>query len=171
MRTMIRMIKRLGNREHGSITLEFAFIFIIFVFFVFLIFEVCRYMYISASVDLTLAEAARITSRSEEIVDYPDLFARTVDEQSDLLSMFIDPDDFTLKITYCSSVSAAMTGNCSSGSGSKYPLAIYSASYRYQPLLFSYDDDDSSISQLLTSLNKPISRRLVYVQEYERGDQ
>ena len=170
MRTVIRMIRRSVSREQGSITLEFSFIFIVFVFLVFLIFEVCRYLYISASVDLTLAEAARITSRTENNADYSALFTRNVKEQSALLSMFIDPRDFTLKITYCSSVSRAMTGNCSTGNSSKFPLAVYSASYRYQPLLFAFDNN-SSVKQLLTSLNNSLNRRLVYVQEYERGDQ
>lgn len=170
MHTMIRMIKRSVIREKGSVTLEFSFVFIVFMFLIFMIFEVCRFLYISASVDLTLAEAARITSRTESTTNYTALFTQNVKEQSALLSMFIDPQDFTLSIKYCSSVSRAMAGNCSTGNSSKYPLAVYSASYHYRPLLFAFDNN-SSVKQLLTSLNNSLNRRLVFVQEYELGDQ
>lgn len=170
MHTMIRRLKQSVSGEHGSISLEFSFIFVVFIFFIFLIFEVCRYMYITASVDLTLAEAARISSRTENITDYNALFSQNVKEQSALLSMFITPEDFTLKVMYCSSISHAMTGNCTTGNGGKYPLAVYIAGYRYRPLLFSFDSADST-NKLVASLNNPLTRRLVYVQEYQRGDQ
>ncbi len=165
----IRMLRRSLSRERGSVTLEFSFVFIVFVFFIFFIFEINRFMYISATLDLTLAESARVTSRSENTQDYTSLFARNVAEQSAIWSMFVNPDDFTLKVTHCSSVSRAIAGNCVSGNGSLYPLAVYTASYRYRPLLFAFDNN-SSIKRLLTSLNSTLNRRLVYVQEYQRGD-
>ncbi len=170
MRTVIRKIWRSASREEGVITIEFSFIFIIFVFFIFLMFEICRFMYISASVDLTLAEAARITSRSENIYDYSDLFDTHITEQSAFWAMFINPENFTLKVTHCSSVIEAMNGKCVTSDGSDYPLAVYSAGYRYRPLLFAFDNN-ASVKKLLTSLQGTLNRRLVYVQEYERGDQ
>lgn len=115
MKKSIRALGRRVRGEQGVITIEFSFIFIIFIFFIFLFFEVNRFVYVSATIDLTLSEAARITSRTESRdSNYTDIFASNIRQQSSFWKMFIDASNFTLTVRYCSSVSAAMKGNCSS---------------------------------------------------------
>ena len=171
MRTVLKRLRQRLSREQGGGTIEFSLIFIIFVFFIFLIFEINRFLYVSASLDLTLSEAARMTSRTEQNNgDYTALFAANVAQESAFWKMFVDPKNFTLKVTYCRSVKDSLKENCFTGAGQQYPLAIYSAGYRYRPLLFAFDNN-SAVKKLVAMLDASLSRKLVYVQEYERGDQ
>lgn len=171
MKKSIRALWRRLRPEQGVITIEFSFIFIIFIFFIFLFFEVNRFVYVSASIDLTLSEAARITSRTESSdSNYTEIFASNIRQQSSFWKMFIDASNFTLTVRYCNSVSAAVNGNCNSTDGRNFPLALYSARYRYRPLLFTFAGN-SAVNNLFNSLDNYLSRQLLYVQEYESGNE
>ena len=113
MKKSIRALGRRVRGEQGVITIEVSFIFIIFIFFIFLFFEVNRFVYVSATIDLTLSEAARITSRTESRdSNYTDIFASNIRQQSSFRKMFIDASNFTLQVSDCCPESAAMQGNC-----------------------------------------------------------
>lgn len=171
MNKSIRALWRRVRPEQGVITIEFSFIFIIFIFFIFLFFEVNRFVYVSASIDLTLSEAARITSRTESSdSNYTEVFASNIRQQSSFWNMFIDASNFTLTVRYCNSVSAAVNGNCNSTDGRNFPLALYSVRYRYRPLLFTFAGN-SAVNNLFNSLDNYLSRQLLYVQEYESGNE
>jgi tight adherence protein E len=166
---MTTLLQKLKD-DRGMTSLEFAFIFPVFMLLFFMIYEVNRYVFISATIDLTLSEAARETSRAarDNVINYQDLLQKKVAQQGYLWRLFIEPEKLTVSVTFCSSLKQAINQRCSQNVSEKMPLAIYQANYQYRPLLFTLNIP--AVGKLIKILGSGLNRKLIYIQEWQIYD-
>lgn len=156
------------REQEGIMAIEFSIIFGIFLFLCFFTFEICRYNFISAAVDLTLTTAAReASSQSSRKTNYAQTFSRVVARQSGFLSGFINPDSFSSSVKYCQTIDQAIQGQCVTSPATGKYLAFYQVSYDYKPFLFNYIP---GTRELMTALRDSLTRQLIFIQEYEAND-
>ncbi|QKJ88442.1 hypothetical protein PMPD1_3525 [Paramixta manurensis] len=154
--------------RQGVVTIEFSFVVVIFFFFVFFAFEIGRYMVISSTIDLSLSTSARNSAFSAKRgVDYNVIFQQTLDHESRLWAGFIDPKKLSAKVSFCEDVAQAVDGACDADSTRK-KLAFYQVDYDYRPLLFI--DVIPGTKAFASALRASLSRRLIYIQEYELNE-
>lgn len=156
--------------ESGVVAVEFSFLVSIFLFLVFITFEIIRYVFISAVIDFSLSDSARISSiNASSTIRYETVFKQNLLSQSKSMVFFIDEDKLNFSISYCDEIKKIINNKCQSGISNKNVLAIYKVSYAYQPIIFS--GLIPGTDKLINSLRDSLSRQLVYIQEYEKNDE
>ncbi len=169
LRKCLRKIKGIIAHEEGVVAIEFSFISVIFIFMIFLVVEINRYIFVSSAIDLTLSEAAQISSRqSSSTTDYAQMFKKNVEEQSKLWVFFIDEKNIHATVRFCDSVQKIINDGCQSTTSDNKVLAVYQIEYDYEPLIFN--GSVPGAGKLISALRTSLSRSLIYVQEYEKDD-
>ena len=159
-------VTRLGSsltNESGATTLEFTFFITSFLIILFFFIELCRVIFISAALDLAVAQSGRAASfDSNAAVNYTAVFKKSLAENSRLWPFLGNDDDIEIKpIKYCVDVQQLIDDTCSSTqSPSGSVLAIYSIQYAYSPVL-------AKLLLMSNFNNSMLKREVIYVQQYE----
>lgn len=120
----------------GSVTIEFTIVFVIFIFTLLFSAEISRLIYISASLDLAVSEAAKAAKNKEiNSESYQSIFDSKIIEQQGLFGKFINPDNTIATVEFANSI-ADITSNNMSSYYSNQKLARYTVRYIYKPILF-----------------------------------
>jgi len=153
---MIRM-----NSQKGVFTIEFALGSILLFLSTFAIFELCRFIYIINLTESSLRESARdsrLYEGSRHNVNYQTRFEQMFVKKGQIWQSIVKPSHYTLSIRYFRDYRALImknkTINCQD-----CPLAEYSLTYRYTPML-----------RLPWTGERAVKRSIVMVQEHQGWD-
>jgi tight adherence protein E len=160
---LVLTIRERIRSDSGAISLEFALLIGPFLLLVFLFLEICRVIFISAALDLAVAESGRSASfDSSTATNYRASFIHSLENNSQLWPWLGNSDDIDIEdVLYCRNVEELVANSCCAStpaSGAK--LAVYSIKYHYNPVLAQL----FLLSSFKASL---LSRKVVYVQHYE----
>jgi tight adherence protein E len=154
---------RFLHSHNGSITVEFSIVIILFLFIILSCAEIARLLYISASLDFVVSEAAK--SAKNKLVDdsktYQEVFQEKLMAQQGVLGLFIsDNNSVIVNVTFSNGISDIVNNvYLESNQNAIYRnevLARYTVSYLYRPILFPIS------SQWANTLLK---REVIFVQE------
>lgn len=151
------------SNNSGATTLEFTFFITSFLVMLFFFLELCRVIFISAALDLAVAESGRAASfDSQASVNYRDSFTNSLKKNSSLWPYLGNDNDITIKdVRYCLDVEQLVNNTCSAAQTPKgSTLAIYSIEYNYNPVL-------ANVFMMDTFKKSMLQRDVVYVQQYE----
>ncbi|CNM02738.1 TadE/TadG family type IV pilus assembly protein [Yersinia frederiksenii] len=142
----------------GSVTIEFSIVFVLFIFNLLFSAEISRLIYISASLDLAVSEAAK-TAKNKEInsESYQSIFNSKIIEHQGMFGKFISPDNTVATVEFANSI-ADITSKKMTTHHSTQKLARYSVRYEYKPILFPIPS---------IWANSLLSREVIFVQENE----
>ncbi|MDA5483270.1 TadE/TadG family type IV pilus assembly protein [Yersinia intermedia] len=159
----ILTIRQKIRSDSGATSLEFALLIGPFLLLIFLFLEICRVIFISAALDLAVAESGREASfDSRSSVNYRTSFIHSLEKNSQLWPWLGSSDAIIIgDVLYCRTVDELVASNCrasTAASGAK--LAIYSIKYQYNPVL-------TQLFFLSSFKDSLLSRKVVYVQHYE----
>ncbi|AHM72024.1 TadE/TadG family type IV pilus assembly protein [Yersinia hibernica] len=148
---------RFFHSNRGSIAIDFSLIIILFIFMLLFSAEIARLLYISASLDLAVSEAAKSAKNKERSDNnsYSSILRQRLISHQGVLGSFITEDNLSISNVLFSRNIPGVINRDISGDNT-YPLATYSISYLYQPAFFP-------ISSLWAS--SLLSREVVFVQE------
>ncbi|KGA48793.1 putative tight adherance operon protein [Yersinia frederiksenii] len=160
---LVLIIRERVKSDSGAISLEFALLIGPFLLLVFLFLEICRVIFISAALDLAVAESGREASfDSRASINYRTSFIHSLENNSQLWPWLGNSDAITIEdVLYCRTVEELVANNClasTPASGAK--LAVYSIKYQYSPVL-------AQLFFLSSFKDSLLSRKVVYVQHYE----
>ena len=149
---------RFFRSNTGSVTVEFTIVFVLFIFTLLFSAEISRLLYISASLDLAVSEAAK-SAKNKEINNesYQSIFNSKLIEQQGIFGKFISPNNTVATVEFANSI-ADITSNKMSAQHSNQKLARYTVRYKYKPMFFSIP------SIWADSL---LSREVIFAQENE----
>lgn len=120
-------------------------------------------MYLTAAIDLVLAESARYTSLEPSVTNYEQTFNKMLNDNIVLWPLLASGQSVDATVLHCEKVSdlVSTSSSCSidDTAGSKM-LALYSLNYHYKPLFFIFND--GHFDSLFT-------RKAIYIQEAKRG--
>ncbi|MBS0054009.1 TadE family protein [Yersinia sp. Marseille-Q3913] len=155
---MCKIIRLFLRSSNGSVAVEFAIVFIPFIFSLLFSAEISRLLYISASLDLAVSEAAK-SAKNKEIGDsttYHSAFLKNLMTQQGVLGTFITTNNsVTANVEFSNNISDIITNKMSKiDTGQK--LARYTVNYTYSPLFFPIPSIWS---------NTLLSREVIFVQE------
>ncbi|MGP6379770.1 TadE/TadG family type IV pilus assembly protein [Yersinia bercovieri] len=155
---MCKIIRLFLRSSNGSVTVEFATVFILFIFTLLFSAEISRLLYISASLDLAVSEAAKSAKNKQEndSATYQSVFLNNLIAQQGLLGTFITNNNaVTANVEFSDNISDIIA-NKMSKVYTDQKLARYSVSYTYSPLFFPIPSVWSNIL---------LSREVIFVQE------
>jgi len=149
------------NNEEGSVVLEFAYAFIPFIMSIFFVLEICRITYVTSSLDFVISESGYSASVTQQPGNYEKLFATRLKEKLSGIPLLGRGIVLQSSIIYCKDISALadVLHNCSPQNAAGNQLAIYEVKINYQSIFFDF------ISPIF---NKSLSRKMIFVQEFER---
>ncbi|WP_145553407.1 TadE/TadG family type IV pilus assembly protein [Yersinia bercovieri] len=155
---MCKIIRLFLRSSNGSVTVEFATVFILFIFTLLFSAEISRLLYISASLDLAVSEAAKSAKNKQEddSATYQSVFLNSLMAQKGLLGTFITNNNAVTANVEFSDNTADIIANKMSKVYTDQKLARYSVSYTYSPLFFPIPSVWSNIL---------LSREVIFVQE------
>lgn len=149
--------------ERGAITLEFTLLISFFLILTFYFIELCRIIFLSAAIDLAVAEAGRSASfDGSSVGNYKRSFISSLNENIRLWPFLSSNDTIDVdNVLYCGTVSDLVNDACSeTWSSGSAKIAVYRVRYSYHPVLTSLIFlDNFSVSML--------SRTVAYVQYYD----
>ncbi|QHB33973.1 pilus assembly protein [Yersinia canariae] len=154
---MSAIILRFFHSNRGSITVDFSLIIILFLSMLLFSAEIARVLYISASLDLAVSEAAKSAKNKErsDNTSYTSILQQKLISHQGILGSFITEDNLlSSNVVFSRHISDAIENNISDDN--TYPLATYSINYLYRPVLFP-------IPSLWAS--NLLSREVIFVQE------
>ncbi|WP_072102632.1 TadE/TadG family type IV pilus assembly protein [Yersinia intermedia] len=142
----------------GSVTIEFTIVLTLFILTLLFSAEISRLLYISASLDLAVSEAAK-SAKNKEInsESYQSIFNSKIIEQQGMFGKFISPDNTVATVEFANSI-ADITSNKMTTHHPNQKLARYSVRYKYKPTLFPIPS---------IWANSLLSREVIFVQENE----
>ncbi|WP_409994328.1 TadE/TadG family type IV pilus assembly protein [Yersinia sp. KBS0713] len=156
---MMCKIKRLFFQSNsGSVAIEFSILFILLIFTLLFSAEISRLLYISASLDLAVSEAAKSAKNKKEndSATYQSVFLNRLMAQQGVLGAFITNNNaVTASVEFSDNISDIIA-NKMSKVYTDQKLARYSVSYTYSPLFFPIPSVWSNIL---------LSREVIFVQE------
>lgn len=160
---MRNMRWRFLHSHNGSITIEFSIVIILFLFIILSCAEIGRLLYISASLDFVVSEAAK-SAKNKLIYDsktYQEVFQEKFMAQQGVLGLFIsDNNSVIVNITFSNDISDIINNSyLENNQNARYRnevLARYAVNYLYRPILFPIS------SQWANTLLK---REVIFVQE------
>lgn len=147
----------------GTASIEFSLVLIPFLVSILFIMELCRVMYLTAAIDLALAESARYTSLEPSVTHYEQNFNKMLNDNIVLWPLLSSGQSVDATVRHCEKISDLRNtaSNCTIDDASrKKMLAIYSLTYHYKPLFFIFND--GHFDSLFT-------RKVIYIQEAKRG--
>lgn len=155
---MCKIIRLFLRSSNGSVTVEFATVFILFIFTLLFSAEISRLLYISASLDLAVSEAEKSAKNKQEddSATYQSVFLNSLMAQKGLLGTFITNNNAVTANVEFSDNTADIIANKMSKVYTDQKLARYSVSYTYSPLFFPIPSVWSNIL---------LSREVIFVQE------
>ncbi|EKA2346743.1 pilus assembly protein [Salmonella enterica subsp. enterica serovar Newport] len=149
--------------NNGTASIEFSLVLIPFLASVLFILELCRIMYLTAAIDLVLAESAHYTSLEPSVTDYELSFNKMLNDNIVLWPLLASGQSVDATVLHCDKISdlvnTASSCTIDDTAGSKI-LALYSLKYHYKPLFFIFSD--GHFDSLFT-------RKIIYIQEVKRG--
>lgn len=151
------------RNNDGSATIEFSLVLIPFLSSLLFIMELCRVMYLSAAIDLVVAESGRYVSLEPSVTDYTGRFNRMLNDNIVLWPLLSSGQPVYVSVYHCEKVLDLIDkgGRCSSDdTSSKKVLAVYSIAYKYKPLFFIFSKGH---------FDSLLSRDVIFVQEAKRG--
>lgn len=151
-------IRTLFISNSGTAAVEFALVIIPFLALFLFTAELCRIIFLSSVIDVTLAESSRYASYSGEDTQYETVFRSMLRDNLADWPLLGSGEDVDINVKYCANIQAILNDKCNSVS--TQPLAIYSINYRYSSMFFIFPS-------YLTS--QAVSRNVAFVQEYQRG--
>ncbi len=161
-RSILSKCKRICDNS-GAASVEFSVVLIPFLASLLFIMELCRILYLTAAVDLVLAESARYISLEPSSTDYSLSFNQMLNDNIVLWPLLASDQPVNVSVSHCEKITDLrnMAIKCTTDDvDGKKVLAVYSLTYHYKPLffLFSYGKFDSLLS-----------RKVVFIQEAKRG--
>jgi tight adherence protein E len=144
--------------NRGSVTIEFSIIFVTFILTLLFCSEIGRLLYISASLDLAVSEAAKSAKNKEKSdnISYQTLFRQKFMDQQGVLGTFITGNNtVTAHVKFSNTVSDIINNNMST-TYSNAVLAHYTVNYTYQPVFFPIPS---------VWANTLLTREVIFVQE------
>ncbi|ENW6032992.1 TadE/TadG family type IV pilus assembly protein [Salmonella enterica] len=163
---MPRLFLARDNRflnDEGSASVEFTIVLIPFLASLLFIMELCRVMYLTAAVDLVLAESGRYISLEPAVADYSVSFNKMLNDNIVLWPLLSSGQSVDVSVYHCDKISDLLniTSSCTLADDTgKKVLAIYSVTYHYKPLFFFFSAGH---------FDSLFIRRVVYIQEAKRG--
>lgn len=157
------LLQRFYHDNSGLVLVQMTLIIVPFILLFLFIAELCTVLFVSVSIDLAMAEAMRYTSASAQssLSSYRSTFIDRMSKgiQSMPLLTF-DESNVTFDAKYCKNLEELADNSCSSTgaiSGTvQYPVAIFSISYKHDPIFFPFPD---------TILKNSMNRTGIYVME------
>lgn len=120
----------------GSVTVEFSIVLVLFVFTLLFSAEISRLLYISASLDLAVSEAAKSAKNKENNNGtYLSEFDNNLIKQQSVFGKIVNLNNFVATVEFANSIDDIILKKTSSDY-SNQKLALYSVRYTYTPLLF-----------------------------------
>ncbi|EBS6151965.1 pilus assembly protein [Salmonella enterica subsp. enterica serovar Chester] len=154
---------RMISSNSGAASIEFSLILIPFLASILFIMELCRIMYLTAAIDLVLAESGRYISLEPSVIDYAQNFNKMLNDNIVLWPLLASGQSVDVSVYHCEKVSdlSNIASSCTmDDTTGKKILAMYSVNYQYKPLFFIFS------AGFFDSL---LSRKLIYIQEAKRG--
>lgn len=150
--------------KSGITTVEFAISFGAFITMLLFLFEVCRFIALASTLDLSLSEAARLASRNNLTSStYLDIFNKNLRDENRTFTWFFfkeaSMDELELDIKYCSKISDVINDSCNNDTDKR--IAVYNIAYRYSPLFLPLPVKYFNGMKL--------DNYIVYVQEHAKG--
>lgn len=165
MPEMNSMLLGLRNKQRGALSIEFAFVVIAIITIFFFVVEMCRIIYISSAMDVSVSEASRYSSMENgQSVNYSEIFGERLNKDVPLWPLLTSSNRLSVEVAYCNTIQDAtyyvsgVNRNGCNSVDSNTPLAIYTVTYNYElifPTMFSV-------------LQKALVRNVIYVQEYQK---
>lgn len=154
---------RFINNQRGSALVEVSFVIFPFIMTVLFIAEICRITFISASLDLALAESGRMSSVSYSSENYKSNFEKSLKDKLTSWPLFSRDVKIEQSIKSCSDIDMliASPARCSSEQHKNNPLALYSVKIEYKPVFFIFPSN---------FVNNELQRSVVLIQEFQRKD-
>ncbi|MGY0217812.1 TadE/TadG family type IV pilus assembly protein [Endozoicomonadaceae bacterium StTr2] len=155
---------RTKHGQRGATAVETALGMLAFLLMIFYWIEVSYMGFVSGLVDMAVSEASR-DARTVPSHQYHTIFNNVLRSSNSIWSDFVDPGEFSLQTRYYKSVQAITAEDCEKDNPTcnpqqNAPIAVYSVSYPYQPILGSLiAGPDFSMD---------ITREVITIQEYER---
>ena len=170
-------LKQKRSKQKGVVAIETALGLFAFLLMIFFWMEVSYMGFVSALMDYSVSESARVAKASGDDRNYNSVFEDEVRKggNSSLWGQFLDVSKISIRISYYNKVSdvknpACLIGEPEEGSlevcsttedeDKPNPIAIYQVTYPYAPLLLSLFFDTDTLS---------IKREVITIQEYERS--
>ncbi|CFQ53926.1 putative tight adherance operon protein [Yersinia frederiksenii] len=134
---MSKITRSFIHSRKGSITIEFSIVFFLFIVTLLFSAEITRLFYTSASLDLAISEAVKSAKNKQrnDSDSYNTVLKKTLLSQQGVLGTFIT-DDNSVKTSVKFSLSIDDIINNNMSDDNKSPLAKYTVSYLYRPVLF-----------------------------------
>ncbi|AMG29410.1 pilus assembly protein TadE [Grimontia hollisae] len=144
--------------QKGVVSIEFSIGVTVLFYALFAWVEICTMGFISSVVDYAIAESSR-AARTSANADYDKLFKDALANSDHLWTRIVDPEKFTVSVSYFDSFSQASDINAIGGVvRDDMPIALYRISYDYSPT-FAYFFDNDTVT---------LSREVFALQEFER---
>lgn len=144
--------------QKGVFTIEFALGSLLLFLSTFAVFELCRFIFIINLTESSIRESARdsrLYEGNRNNVNYQARFEQMFSEKGQVWQSIVDPKRYTLSINYYRNYNALIsnqhTTNCQN-----CPLAQYSLTYQYTPML-----------RVPGFSKRAIKRSILMVQEHE----
>ncbi|WP_216081269.1 TadE/TadG family type IV pilus assembly protein [Citrobacter sp. MGH 55] len=156
-------LRRLFADEDGAAAIEFAFVIVPFIVSVLFIMELCRIIFIMASLDALLADSGNATANIQNPSN-PDLvheyFQDAINESASGWALLTLGKEVSIKVEiescgYDHNQTKPFV-NCSELSNTKKPISIYKIEVPYEPLFFVFP---------VNIMQEKMTRRIVYIQE------
>ncbi|HBU6574212.1 hypothetical protein [Citrobacter amalonaticus] len=156
-------LRRLFAEEDGAAAIEFAFVIVPFIVSILFIMELCRVIFIMASLDALLANSGNASANIQDPSN-PDLvheyFQNAIIESANGWALLTLGKEVEIKteIASCGYDHNEKEPfiNCSELSNTKNPISIYKIEVPYEPLFFVFPVD---------IMQEKMTRRIVYIQE------
>lgn len=161
-RSILSRCKRICDNS-GAASIEFSVVLIPFLASLLFIMELCRIMYLTAAVDLVLAESARYISLEPSATDYSQSFNRVLNDNIALWPLLASGQPVNVSVSHCANLADLrdMVSRCTmDDADGNRALAVYSLTYHYKPLFFIFSAG---------KFDSLLSRKVVFIQEAKRG--
>jgi tight adherence protein E len=163
-RTQTLLRRPFRSSASGVTSVEFAVSFSVFIVVLLFLFEICRFIALASTLDLSLAEAGRLASRNKlTSTTYLELMNKHIRDKNKTFTWFFfkeaSMNELTLSIKYCDGLGDVIGNRCSANSDKR--IAIYNIGYRYSTLFLPLP------SGVLNDI--AMNNHIIYVQEHAKG--
>ncbi|HID7510769.1 TPA: TadE/TadG family type IV pilus assembly protein [Enterobacter hormaechei] len=148
---------RTFSRDDGSISVEFALVFIPFLISIMFVLELCREIYFINAMDLVISESGYSTSVNQTITNNAALFNKDVVEKFAKIPFTSDAGNISTSISYCMDLKQLEMNNCTDQNPAGHKLAMYTIQLNYNPMFFKFP---------IKSFDNHFKKNVFLVQEY-----
>ena len=141
-------LRRLFAEEDGAAAIEFAFVIVPFIVSILFIMELCRVIFIMASLDALLANSGNASANIQDPSNpnvVHEYFQNAINESANGWALLTLGKEVEIKTEIASELS-----------NTKNPISIYKIEVPYEPLFFVFPVD---------IMQEKMTRRIVYIQE------